>query len=29
MDGSNHLVYETPEENVRALAAAGREFGSY
>ena len=29
MDGSNSLVYETPPENVRALAEAGREFGAY
>jgi len=29
MDGSNSLVYETPPENVRALADAGREFGKY
>lgn len=29
MDGSNSLVYETPIENVRALADAGREFGQY
>jgi len=29
MDGSNSLVYETPVENVRALADAGREFGAY
>ncbi len=29
MDGSNALVYETPPENVRALADAGREFGEY
>jgi len=29
MDGSNSLVYETPLENVRALADAGREFGAY
>ena len=29
MDGSNSLVYETPAENVRALAEAGREFGAY
>jgi len=29
MDGSNSLVYETPAENVRALAKAGREFGVY
>lgn len=29
MDGSNSLVYETPPENVRALADAGREFGAY
>ncbi len=29
MDGSNSLVYETPPENVRALADAGREFGRY
>lgn len=29
MDGSNNLVYETPVENVRALADAGREFGIY
>lgn len=29
MDGSNSLVWETPVENVRALAAAGREFGRY
>ena len=29
MDGSNSLVYETPLENVRALAEAGREFGAY
>ena len=29
MDGSNSLVYETPSENVRALAAAGREFCGY
>ena len=28
-DGSNSLVYETPPENVRALADAGREFGEY
>jgi len=29
LDGSNSLVYETPPENVRALAEAGREFGVY
>jgi len=29
MDGSNSLVYETPPENVRALAEAGLEFGVY
>lgn len=29
MDGSNSLVYETPVENVRALAEAGLEFGGY
>ncbi len=29
MDGSNSLVWETPVENVRALADAGREFGVY
>ena len=29
MDGSNSLVYETPVENVRALAEAGLEFGVY
>ncbi len=29
MDGSNCIVYETPVENVRALAEAGREFGVY
>ena len=29
MDGSNSLVYETPPENVRALADAGAEFGGY
>jgi uroporphyrinogen-III decarboxylase len=29
MDGSNSLTYETPAENVRALAEAGREFGVY
>ena len=29
MDGSNSLVYETPVENVRALAEAGLEFGAY
>jgi len=29
MDGSNSIVYETPPENVRALADAGREFGQY
>lgn len=29
MDGSNSLVYETPVENVRALAQAGQEFGAY
>jgi hypothetical protein len=29
MDGSNSLVYETPLENVKALADAGLEFGSY
>jgi len=29
MDGSNSLVWETPAENVRALADAGREFGGY
>jgi len=29
LDGSNSLVYETPVENVRALAEAGREFGEY
>jgi len=29
MDGSNSLVYETPPENVRALATAGREFCGY
>ena len=29
MDGSNSLVYETPAENVRALADAGAEFGGY
>ncbi len=29
MDGSNSLVYETPPENVRALAEAGREFVAY
>jgi len=29
MDGSNSLVWETPAENVRALADAGQEFGEY
>lgn len=29
MDGSNSLVYETPVENVRALAEAGLEHGGY
>jgi uroporphyrinogen-III decarboxylase len=29
MDGSNSVVYETPPENVHALAEAGREFGVY
>jgi len=29
MDGSNSLVYETPAENVRALADAGRACGAY
>ncbi|MCF7853804.1 MAG: hypothetical protein K9N51_03320 [Candidatus Pacebacteria bacterium] len=29
MDGSNSLVYETPADNVRALAEAGRQFGAY
>jgi hypothetical protein len=29
MDGSNSLVYETPAENVRAMAEAGRDFGAY
>ncbi len=29
LDGSNSLVYETPLENVIALAAAGVEFGDY
>ena len=29
MDGSNSLVYETPVENVRALAEAGQELGGY
>jgi uroporphyrinogen-III decarboxylase len=29
MDGSNSVVFETPEENVWALAEAGREYGRY
>ena len=29
MDGSNSLVYETPVENVHALAEAYLEFGGY
>ena len=29
LDGSNSLVFETPVENVRALAQAGIEFGGY
>ncbi|MDP6778436.1 MAG: uroporphyrinogen decarboxylase family protein [Candidatus Latescibacteria bacterium] len=28
-DGSNSLVYETPPENVHALAEAAQEFGGY
>jgi uroporphyrinogen-III decarboxylase len=29
LDGSNSIPWETPVENVRALAEAGREYGAY